>query len=85
MAEYRDMIRYFKFERVNGNSDRGDVLMDWSYWREHCAILEQNVWIQEDILGNSLAEFLKELFPAPDYSGLENSHLVFTGNGPSFP
>lgn len=77
------MIRYYKFERVNGDTDRGDVLMDMSYWREHCAILEANVWVKEDILGTSLALFLNELFKSPDYAKDENSHLVFEGNGPT--
>jgi hypothetical protein len=80
--KYNLVIRYFKFERVHGVLDRGDTLMDYSYNREHCVLLDTTIWRQEDILGDSLADFLiSKMNVAPQYNIIENSHLKFTGVG----
>jgi hypothetical protein len=55
-----------------------------SYNREHCVMFDPTVWTQEDVLGSALADFLNSMFPPPDYSLLENSHLQFNENGPVF-
>lgn len=77
--KYSLVIRYFKFERVHGILDRGDTLMDYSYNREHCVLLDTTIWRMEDILGDSLQDFLNLMFPPPQYQTDENSHLKFTG------
>jgi hypothetical protein len=82
--KYNLVIRYFKFERVHGVLDRGDTLMDYSYNREHCVLLDTAIWREEDILGDSLADFLSKMNVAPQYNIMENSHLKFTGPGPVF-
>jgi hypothetical protein len=83
MLKFENVIRYFKFERTD-ELDTRDILIDMSNRREHCVMFDTSVWKKEDILGDALLNFLNAMFPPPDYSPLQNSHLVFKTNGPIF-
>jgi hypothetical protein len=84
VLKYNKMLRYFKFERVNQYNDNGDILIDSSDYKEHCVIFDPAVWKQDNILGNSLLDFLNDFFPPPNYGDLLNSHVTFKNNGPVF-
>ncbi len=84
MIKYNNVIRFFKFERINGVNDNGDVLIDISNYKEHCVMFDSTVWKKDDILGDALMDYLNAMFPAPDNGGWENSHITFKNNGPTF-
>jgi hypothetical protein len=84
MIKYNNVLRFFKFERVNGLNDNGDILIDISHYREHCVLFDSTIWKKDDILGDALDDFLNAMFPAPQYGGWQNSHITFKNNGPVF-